>query len=239
MKQIKWMICYVPLFQKFLACVCHPPNVFTTLTMENVTLVPLTWNWTEPNAVSCARNCLLTYRSCYSFIYSKLTRRCISGSWLIPSHQSRDIHSGDLYTKGAFCGKNFTVKTENGFAACLRVFKNKVNYTSARSHCKDIGAELYTMKSFEKKSILHNEVIAINESVWIGLDDLKTEGRFEWADDGTPLDADMKIKMFTKGEPNNYDDEDCVSYTPSAGLDDRSCSFKKPYVCELKPISLV
>ncbi|CAL1541705.1 unnamed protein product [Lymnaea stagnalis] len=237
MKRIFGVLCGASLLVVSVVCVGQAA-IFKSLTQVNVTMVSFGRNWTEANAIACARLCLSFFRSCYSFVYKKETGKCIPGSWLVPSAVSFDAHSGVLYSRGSFCPSNFTVRQASGLASCLQLFTNKtLNYTSSISSCKAIKSVIYTMKSVDKRTILHTEVKSFNRSFWIGLDDLAEKGGFAWADDGRFINANLSIRLFAPDEPNNHNSvEDCVVYNSSrGGLNDVQCNLKLPSACEMNP----
>lgn len=76
------------------------------------------------------------------------------------------------------------------------------------------------------------------EPFYIGANDMKSEGTFEWTD-SIPL----TFKKFYPGEPNDGgDDEDCVQLGRYPGMreawNDISCSLKFGFVCKFKTIPI-
>ena len=73
-----------------------------------------------------------------------------------------------------------------------------------------------------------------NIAFWIGANDIKKEGRFEWSD-GSPF----YLTAWWVREPNNKGSrgqEDCVHLKTSRyrrTWNDLSCSFKLPFICKI------
>lgn len=61
----------------------------------------------------------------------------------------------------------------------------------------------------------------------IGLHDLHSESHFSWVD-GTKTD----YLNWARGEPNNLNDEDCVSIDQSGKWNDNSCNTKFYFICK-------
>ena len=69
--------------------------------------------------------------------------------------------------------------------------------------------------------------------VWIGLTDQKEEGKWEWVNPGGSC---SKFTKWTRGEPNNQGNEDCVvlsMYTGDGEWNDRKCNDKVSFICEI------
>ena len=69
--------------------------------------------------------------------------------------------------------------------------------------------------------------------VWIGLTDQKQEGKWEWVNPGGSC---SKFTKWTRGEPNNQGNEDCVvlsMYTGEGEWNDRKCNQKVSFICEI------
>ena len=52
------------------------------------------------------------------------------------------------------------------------------------------------------------------EDIWIGLNDLDSEGTYVFSD-GTPMSEHWYISNWAEGEPNNNNNEDCVVFATS------------------------
>ena len=65
---------------------------------------------------------------------------------------------------------------------------------------------------------------------WIGVNDLETEGEFQYATGGNLVYSNWKI-----GQPDNdYDKQDCVLiYTGETNWIDHFCSYQYPSICEM------
>ena len=72
-----------------------------------------------------------------------------------------------------------------------------------------------------------------NVAVWIGLDDIVTEGDYMWTD-GSPL----AYTNWRNNEPNNFGgNEDCVEFRMGLGWNDHSCDRLFTSVCEKEYIA--
>ncbi|XDV33809.1 hypothetical protein PO909_004078 [Leuciscus waleckii] len=128
----------------------------------------------------------------------------------------------------------------NGWLACrgkLYLFSSdKLNWRSSQDVCVSKGADLVTITSTSERDFL---VSKINESHWIGLNDLDTEGRWVWVNNQTLNDT--RVQFWGSTQPNNrrqYDPsgENCVALGDfNTTLDswfDASCSILNKFICE-------
>ncbi|XP_056088737.1 C-type lectin domain family 4 member F-like [Rhinichthys klamathensis goyatoka] len=81
----------------------------------------------------------------------------------------------------------------NGWIACrgkLYLFSSyKLNWNRSRDVCVSKGADLVTITSQSEQSFL---VSKINETRWIGLNDLDTEGHWVWVNNRTLNDTGVQ-----------------------------------------------
>ena len=80
------------------------------------------------------------------------------------------------------------------------------------------------------------ENVAGNDDVWIGINDIDSEGQFRW------LNGDVFRNEFEwiSGQPDNHFNEDCVHLNtndPPEAANDVPCSYSAHGLCE-KPISI-
>ncbi|XP_065140774.2 C-type lectin domain family 4 member F-like [Paramisgurnus dabryanus] len=120
---------------------------------------------------------------------------------------------------------------------------DKRDWASSRAVCVSMGADLVTITSQKEQDFL---VSKIKETHWIGLNDLKTEGRWVWVNDQTLEETGVKFwykRESGKNEPDNWKVEDssgenCASLGNSSGdvetWFDNSCKEKKRFICEKK-----
>ncbi|KAK0057811.1 CD209 antigen-like protein D [Biomphalaria pfeifferi] len=124
----------------------------------------------------------------------------------------------------------FQVYKEGSTRMCLHHGQNFITYTEAKSYCASIGSRLAVFNTRDKFKI----VLPMN-NVWIGLDDMETEGTYKWAD-GSTLEQSLISFIFYPNEPNAaYDDEDCVCnncYENFLKLVDMPCYRNFTYLCE-------
>ncbi|KAJ7369422.1 hypothetical protein OS493_039061 [Desmophyllum pertusum] len=79
-----------------------------------------------------------------------------------------------------------------------------------------------------EKLVIQNEPL---DGVWIGLNDVTTEGAFSWPDG-----SHVTYTKWVSNQPDNQNDyQDCVEMTIDQGTwDDTSCGRQLPFVCEKK-----
>ncbi|KAK0050528.1 CD209 antigen-like protein D [Biomphalaria pfeifferi] len=118
---------------------------------------------------------------------------------------------------------------------CLYLGQDKKNYNDAKIQCTRLNCRLAVINTIEKFNM-----IAYIVDVWIGLDDIATEGTFLWAD-GSYLQQQQINDLFYPGDPNNCCEirqcckEDCVCHRAHGAFDkfiDIPCSYEKSYLCE-------
>uniref|UniRef100_A0A2C9KKT8 C-type lectin domain-containing protein n=1 Tax=Biomphalaria glabrata TaxID=6526 RepID=A0A2C9KKT8_BIOGL len=129
------------------------------------------------------------------------------------------------------CKPGFKKVTDGPLFACLWTSTYAMSHDGAREDCKDKGAHLLTLTTYEKKKLLVKN--NPTKSIWIGLNDQEYEGKFVWEDDNSVCDYSCRQMIFLKGEPNNVSNEDCVKYSPEKhGLNDVFCSDTEYFICE-------
>ncbi|XP_051729688.1 CD209 antigen-like protein E isoform X2 [Ctenopharyngodon idella] len=130
-----------------------------------------------------------------------------------------------------------------GWIACrgkLYLFSSdKLNWSSSRDVCLSKGADLVTITSKTEQDFL---VSKVNETHWIGLNDLVTEGHWVWVNNQTLNETGVQF-WFNGGpsEPDNWrvqdpSGENCASLGDGNGnfqsWFDASCKKKKLFICE-------
>nr|QNH72464.1 toxin candidate TRINITY_DN33830_c0_g1_i1.p1 [Pachycerianthus maua] len=114
-----------------------------------------------------------------------------------------------------------------------------LSWYEARKECYKLGSDLASIHSPEEQAFIMNWERKISNAfngkkpIWIGGNDIKTEGTFEWDDDSYYC-----YTNWYTGEPNNSGGiEDCVdilySYKYSGQWNDMSCTATNHrYVCK-------
>ena len=105
----------------------------------------------------------------------------------------------------------------------------------ARRLCIALNGDLASIRSKEEQDRINTAVNQYRvKSFWIGANDMKREGRFEWSD-GSPF----SFTNWWAREPNNRGSrgqEDCVHLKSSRyrrKWNDLACSFKHPFICKI------
>ena len=111
----------------------------------------------------------------------------------------------------------------------------RATWFSARRRCISMGGDLASIKDMGEQRKVKEAVAKFRyENFWIGGNDRKREGHFQWSD-GSPFSF---TRWYTK-EPNNKGsrgDEDCVNLKRSRygrQWNDLGCSFKHPFICKI------
>ncbi|XP_060037379.1 CD209 antigen-like isoform X2 [Erinaceus europaeus] len=101
--------------------------------------------------------------------------------------------------------------------SCYFFLDTKKNWKMSQSTCQDWKAHLKFLQSWRVRN---------KKKAWIGLTDQHNEGSWHWVD-GSPL----QLSFWSRGEPNNAGDEDCVELQDD-GWNDGLCNLEHASICE-------
>ncbi|CAL1541897.1 unnamed protein product, partial [Lymnaea stagnalis] len=113
-------------------------------------------------------------------------------------------------------------------------FTNQLNYTDAAAVCACLDSHLYMADSRGKYDLI-SVLVGFSDNVWMGLDDMATEGTYVWSGSGQQLDmgGTLRDHIFDHSQPDNQNNEDCVYEQENwRRLNDASCSLTMSYLCE-------
>uniref|UniRef100_A0A1B6MDC1 C-type lectin domain-containing protein n=1 Tax=Graphocephala atropunctata TaxID=36148 RepID=A0A1B6MDC1_9HEMI len=108
-----------------------------------------------------------------------------------------------------------------------------LNWHAACENCRALGMEMAIIASISEQRDFNS---AINsqaphlDQLWVGLNDLKTEGRFLWVDGSRP-----RFHNWAPGQPDNHrGEEHCVQVLPPLQYrwNDILCDYQLHYVCQ-------
>ena len=120
---------------------------------------------------------------------------------------------------------------------CILLNELRVSWHAAKDMCDDMGAHL--LADFDNDVAIMEFVNTFSPSfggeadaVWVGANDIETEGTYVWVTNTTFLP--LGSPFWLTGEPNNHlGDEHCVELHMANGLNDNRCLQANPFVCEL------
>ena len=130
-----------------------------------------------------------------------------------------------------------------GLAACLALFSSPVDaqstlvfdsvsrtFSEAEANAVSMGGHLVSINSAEENEAVRSLKAANGaDNVWIGFNDIASEGSFVWTD-GSPV----TYTNWNSGEPNNIGDEDCTHmFGPNGLWNDIRCVTSYPSVIEI------
>ncbi|KAG8014276.1 Macrophage mannose receptor 1 [Nibea albiflora] len=131
-----------------------------------------------------------------------------------------------------------TQAPETGFCAkpwipynghCFHLNKTLKTWTDSQRDCRDEGGDLVSIRNLEDQSFIISQLgYESHDELWIGLNDRKTEGLFDWIDHTT-----VSFTSWTSGSPVLHTDvNDCVLIKGENGnWADRPCGEKHGYIC--------
>ncbi|XP_034038866.1 macrophage mannose receptor 1-like [Thalassophryne amazonica] len=112
---------------------------------------------------------------------------------------------------------------------CFHLHRTKKSWSEAQRECRKEGGDLVSIRNVEDQSFVISQLgYGPTDELWIGLNDIKTEGLFEWSDHST-----VSFTSWMYGEPTvSMDTEDCVVIKGQNGnWADRACDEKLGFIC--------
>merc|ERR1712195_182867 len=110
----------------------------------------------------------------------------------------------------------------------LMLVKKSMNVKDANAECKRMGMKLAHPNKKQNAELANMLKKANVSAAWIGLNDQKKEGSWKWMG----VAKGNKFLSWNKGEPNNYNTENCVEMYQSGKWNDLKCATKRPFFCQ-------
>ncbi|XP_034020975.1 ladderlectin-like [Thalassophryne amazonica] len=91
---------------------------------------------------------------------------------------------------------------------CFRYVSDAMSWTDAKEHCQDINANLASVHNYPEYEALQKVIKGVaerNHVAWIGGNDMRKEGKWEWVDGSR-----FSYTFWCPDEPNNLENEDCL-----------------------------
>ncbi|XP_039672406.1 macrophage mannose receptor 1-like [Perca fluviatilis] len=112
---------------------------------------------------------------------------------------------------------------------CFHLQRTQKTWSDAKKACRKEGGDLVSIRNVEDQSFVISQLgYASTDELWIGLNDKKTEGLFDWSDHST-----VSFTRWEFGKPAVFtDQEDCVLIRGENGnWADRTCDEKHGFIC--------
>merc|ERR1740117_2222713 len=106
--------------------------------------------------------------------------------------------------------------------------KTAASVKDANARCQKMGMKLAHPDKKQNAELAKMLKKANVGAAWIGLNDQKKEGSWKWMG----VAKGNKFLSWNKGEPNNYNTEDCVEMYQSGKWNDLKCATKRPFFCQ-------
>ncbi|KAM3604133.1 uncharacterized protein V6R79_006931 [Siganus canaliculatus] len=112
---------------------------------------------------------------------------------------------------------------------CFHLQRAAKTWSDAQKECRKEEGDLASIHNVEDQSFVISQLgYASNDELWIGLNDKKTEGLFDWSDHST-----VTFTSWQYGKPSvGTEADDCVLIRGENGnWADRSCDEKHGFIC--------
>ncbi|XP_034742576.1 macrophage mannose receptor 1-like [Etheostoma cragini] len=112
---------------------------------------------------------------------------------------------------------------------CFHLHRTQKTWSDAQKACRKEGGDLVSIRNVEDQSFVISQLgYASTDELWIGLNDKKTEGLFDWIDHSA-----VSFTSWEFGKPSVFtDQEDCVLIRGENGnWADRMCDEKHGFIC--------
>ncbi|XP_069086186.1 regenerating islet-derived protein 4-like [Pleurodeles waltl] len=117
---------------------------------------------------------------------------------------------------------------------CYGFSRNLLSWYDAELDCQSYGSGTHLASiTHSMEGIMISTLIKSypwKENVWVGLQDLCKNNTWKWTDG-----ADLQYEAWNKGEPNNFEDENCVFLLASQGYEfwsNVNCTRRMQYLCK-------
>ncbi|XP_053309219.1 C-type mannose receptor 2 isoform X2 [Spea bombifrons] len=107
-------------------------------------------------------------------------------------------------------------------------FQSALSWSEAWTSCRQQNAHLLSITEIHEQTYINGLLTGYSSTLWIGLNDLDTNGGWQWSD-GSPL----KFLNWESDQPNNSEENCAVIRTESSGAwQNRDCGNALPYICK-------
>jgi hypothetical protein len=136
-----------------------------------------------------------------------------------------------VFSSSLLCPVGYILSSVNN--QCYTTTIESYSWTEARSQCEILGSVLATITSIELNNFIRSSFNQSSASLWIGYNDLNTEGDFLWESGQS-----ASFTHWILEQPDNSGNENCVEMTSNGEWDDRSCNLTRVGICEQLPTDM-
>ncbi|XP_072846444.2 CD209 antigen-like protein D [Pogona vitticeps] len=123
------------------------------------------------------------------------------------------------------CWRPDSLSWQEFHGSCYYFSETAEKWTDAKKLCALSNSHLIIINSRKEQDFVIGNIKSV--SMWLGLNDVHTEGTWHWIDGSIPTQTYWRV-----GEPNNDGDEDCAALYNNGKWNDISCDVQVHYGCE-------
>ncbi|XP_052692583.1 perlucin-like protein [Crassostrea angulata] len=149
---------------------------------------------------------------------------------------NEDLFKRLLYLENQVNGLKKEVKYLKGWISFMDsdylLGREEVTWNYAQIICMKEDAKLVEIESNAEDLFVRGLAMKLTKTVWLGGTDVGTEGRWVWDSDRSPFTYSAWNRA--TGQPNNYNNQDCLSLYRPYNLTwcDEKCETRYQYICE-------
>ncbi|XP_063422181.1 macrophage mannose receptor 1-like [Mytilus trossulus] len=109
---------------------------------------------------------------------------------------------------------------------CYKLYNQRMTWLQGRDYCNGFGGDLVSIQSQPEADFIKSNYISRN-TAWLGINDWDVENKWVWSDKSA-----VTFTAWNRGEPNNYNNEDCAMVVQNGKWVDINCFSNQPVICK-------